>query len=54
VTSTISLDGIPITPGLGQLIFNQSTIPFSINSAVNFLQFNGSSSSIEARAGSNF
>jgi hypothetical protein len=52
VSSTISLDGIPITPGLGQLVFNQPTTPFTINSAVNFLQFNGASSSIEVLAGS--
>src|SRR6185436_5068708 len=52
VTSSVSLDGIPITPGLGQLVFNQEATAFTINSVANFLQFNGPSSSIEVFAGS--
>lgn len=51
-SSTIFLDPIPISPGLNQLIFNNLSTSYTIDSVFQFLQFNGSSSFIEDLAGS--
>jgi hypothetical protein len=53
-SSIISLDGVPIDPGLGKLIFDNPTTPFTIFSSTHFLQFNGASSSIDVLSGRHF
>lgn len=51
-SSTISLDTIPINPGLNQLVFDNAATSFTIFSNANFLLFNGANSSIDVLAGS--